>query len=198
MRNEVDHCYFPRKSRYSRQYPARNNSTFLTLLLEKANPIGMADFRRRKTKDSGMFFFWFKAETIMYPHLRITKISENKDKFLFSRNQTNICLHRIQLNSWEWIFFSRTSSPFFPSNSLFFFRCIEFFIWSDIGIGSLWCHFHFTMTPFLDYRFYVTVSGVPCRPRFCRGCCQVGYLVPYELRTSSLKLKDFCFYRLPT
>ena len=59
--------------------------------------------------------------------------------------------------------------------NLFFFRCIELFIWSDIKIGQF--EFHFDAI-FVIYRFCSTVFGALWSPRFCRGSCQVGYLAP--------------------
>ena len=57
--------------------------------------------------------------------------------------------------------------------------------------------FHFDVI-FVIYRFFLTVFGVLRSPRFCRGSCQVGKMVPYKLSASSLKHKDSCFHRLQT
>ena len=42
-------------------------------------------------------FFCSKTEAIIYPHLRITKVSENSDKIQFGRNQANTRFNHFQL-----------------------------------------------------------------------------------------------------
>ena len=116
---------------------------------KKVNPIGKADFRRRKTKDVGMFFFWFKTEAIIYPNLCITKSRENSGKIQFGRNQRNIRFHHSQLYLWEWKLSDNFISSFSFRHAKFFFfvRCIEFLIWTDIGLGLI----EFHLMPFFWY-----------------------------------------------
>ena len=90
-----------------------------------------------------------------------------------------------------------TSSPFLHFNTLnlFFFQMhwvfkMERYRKRSIWI-SLWCHF-------CDISFLFNNFWGPWRLRFCCGSCQVGYLVLYKLRASSLKHKDSCFHRLKT
>ena len=63
-RINVDRRYFPKKSRYSRQNITKKTPVhFLVLMQKDANAIGRTDFRRRKTKDFGIFcmkYRWFR------------------------------------------------------------------------------------------------------------------------------------------
>ena len=134
-----------------------------------------------------------------YPHLRITKVSENSDKIDFGRNQTNFRFHHIQLFLWKWKMFENFISVFFQLTrlALFFFQMPQAFHleWSQNCSTwiSLWLNFCDKSTPRSSF------LGPMLSTFFCRGSSGVGYLVTYKLRASSMKKhKDSCFHRMQT
>ena len=175
LRIEIDRRYFPPKSRYSRRpiFFKKNAFTFLFIFhfwCRKANPIGEADFRRKKRRRWNVFF-WYKRK-LSHTHIfasqtqnsvtTVTKSSVVETKQTFGPI--------ISYCTWGKEKFSTTSSPLFSFNTLNLT-----FIWSDVGIGLF--EFHFDAIC-LIYSFCLTVFGVSWRPRFWRGSCQVDCLVP--------------------
>ena len=89
-----------------------------------------------------------------------------------------------------------TSSPFFLFNTLnyFFFRCIEFFIWGNIGIGLF--QFYFDAI-FVIYRFCLKILGSYRVHIFVVGPVKWATLCQ-RAKSSNLKYKDCCFNQLQT
>ena len=133
---------------------------------KKANPIKKADFRGRKTKDVGMFFFWSKMKSILYPHLPITKVSKIlTESSLVETKQTLGSIITNCICGSEG--FPTISSPFFPFNTpnlIFFSDALNFLY----GAMSESVYLSFTLMLFFDI-WTLLVFGVLWSPRSRRN-----------------------------
>ena len=180
-------CYFLTKSRYVRRYPTKKAPVkFFDIDAEKGVPHRRTRFPQKKNKRRSNVFFLFQNGAYPIPKSSPGKILEKSGKIKFhTKNRQSVPSSSTVFVGVKIVYNYIYCFLSFWLTRFVFLVVLAFSILCDIWIGlfDFPCGVNFLISLLLS-RF-----GPLWRPRFCRGICQAGYIVPETWEPQSWSIK---------